>query len=161
MISLAEIESEFAEAIAESAHRLGRGPLWPTPLLREDTAIGVIIIRRTEVRPFYRKADRSAQNFRRSSRDRDRERATVQGTRRSATQSCARHWSIRPQPPRCSASSAARRRTCSRSWTPSSRAPRGFVGSMTWCCDSARGDAMVPRAHFGLHTHSPRRDQHR
>ena len=25
----------------------------------------------------------------------------------------------------------------------------GFVGSMTWCCDSARANAMVPRAHFG------------
>ena len=44
---------------------------------------------------------------------------------------CARRWSIRRQPPRCSASSAVRRRTCSRCSTPSSRAPRGFVGSMT------------------------------
>ena len=51
---------------------------------------------------------------------------------------CARRWSIRRQRPRCSASSAARRRTCSRSSTPSSRAPPGFVGLMTWCCDSAR-----------------------
>ena len=25
----------------------------------------------------------------------------------------------------------------------------GFVGLMTWCCDSARGTVMVPRAHFG------------
>ena len=53
-------------------------------------------------------------------------------------QNCARPWSIRRQRPRCSASSAARRRTCSRCSTPSSRAPRGFVGSMTWCCDSTR-----------------------
>ena len=83
--------------------------------------------------------DRASQNLRRPSRDRHRERAVVQGDSRSATQNCARRWSIRPQRPRCSASSAARRRTCSRSSTPSSRAPRGFVGSMTWCCDSARG----------------------
>ena len=48
-------------------------------------------------------------------------------------------WSIRRQRPRCSASSAARRRTCSRSSTLSSRAPRKFAGSMTWCCDSVRG----------------------
>ena len=31
-----------------------------------------------------------------------------------------------------------RRPTCSRSSTPSSRAPPGFVGLMTWCCDSRR-----------------------
>jgi hypothetical protein len=36
--------------------------------------------------------------------------------------------SIRQQPPRCSVSSAARPRTCSRSLTPSLRARRGFVG---------------------------------
>ena len=58
---------------------------------------------------------------------------------RSATQNCARPWSIRRQLPRCSALSAARPLTYSRCSTPSSRAPRGFVGSMMWCCDSARG----------------------
>ena len=69
---------------------------------------------------------------------------------RSATQNCARRWSIRRQRPRCSASSAARRRTCSRCSTPSSRARRGFVGSMTWGCGSARekvwsrGRILVP-----------------
>ena len=64
-------------------------------------------------------------------------------------QNCARPWSIRRQRPRCSASSAARRRTCSRCSMPSSRAPRGFVGSMTCCCDSLRATSMIPRAHFG------------
>ena len=64
-------------------------------------------------------------------------------------QNCARPWSIRRQPPRCSASSAARRRMCSRCSMPSSRARRGFVGSMTWCCDSTRGTVLVARAHFG------------
>ena len=54
-------------------------------------------------------------------------------------QNCARPWSIRRQRPRCSASSAARPRTCSRYSTPSSRARPGFVGLMTWCCGSARG----------------------
>ena len=52
---------------------------------------------------------------------------------------CARRWSTRRQQPKCSASSAARPRTCSRCSTPLSRAPRGFVESMTWYCDSARG----------------------
>ena len=26
--------------------------------------------------------------------------------------------------------------------------PRGFVGLMTWCCDSREGDALVASAHF-------------
>ena len=50
---------------------------------------------------------------------------------RSATQNCAKPWSIRRQRPRCSASSAARPPRCSRSSTPSSRARPGFVGLMT------------------------------
>ena len=52
-----------------------------------------------------------------------------------------------------------RRRTCSRSSTPSSRAPRGFVGSMTWCCDSARGRYGSAGA-FWSHPYRSRRDQH-
>ena len=32
---------------------------------------------------------------------------------------------------------------------PSSRARRGFAGSMTWCCDSARRTLWLSRAHFG------------
>ena len=48
-----------------------------TPLLREGLAVGAIIIRRVEARPFTRQADRSAEDFRRPSRDRHRERAAV------------------------------------------------------------------------------------
>ncbi len=73
---------------------------------------------------------------------------------RSATQNCAKRWSIRQRRPRCSASSAARPRTCSRSSTPSSRARRGFVGSMTWRCDSAKGTVMVVAGSFWSHTHT-------
>src|SRR5262249_363861 len=51
-------------------------------------------------------------------------------------QNCARPWSIRRQPPRCSASSAALPQTCSRSSMPSSRARLGFAASMMWCFDS-------------------------
>ena len=58
-------------------------------------------------------------------------------------QNCARPWSIRPRRPRCSASSAARPRTCSRCSTPSSRARREFAGLMTWCCDSARANIWL------------------
>ena len=64
-------------------------------------------------------------------------------------QNCARPWSIRRRPRKCLVSSAARPPTCSRSSTLSSRARRGFVGSMTWCCDSAKEKVMVARAHFG------------
>ena len=68
---------------------------------------------------------------------------------RNATRTCAKPWSTRRQPPRCSASSAARLRTCSRCSTPSSRARRGSVGLMMWCCGSTRGTRRLLRAHFG------------
>src|SRR5262249_20497210 len=53
-------------------------------------------------------------------------------------QNCEKPWSVRRQRQRCSASSVARRPTCSRSSTPSSKALREFVELMTCCCDSTR-----------------------
>jgi GAF domain-containing protein len=76
---LAEVETEFPEA-RPLQQAQGTRTLLVTPLLREGVPIGVIVIRRQEVRPFtafHRKADRSAQNFRRSSGHRYRERAAV------------------------------------------------------------------------------------
>jgi GAF domain-containing protein len=49
-----EIESEFP-GDAEVAQRLGVRTNLAVPLMREDTAIGVIIIQRAEVRPFTEK----------------------------------------------------------------------------------------------------------
>ena len=58
---------------------MGFGLCLATPLLREGVSIGAIMIRRTEVRPFHREADRSARNLCRPGRYRYRERAAVQG----------------------------------------------------------------------------------
>ena len=66
------------QPVAQESH--GVRTILATPLLREGIPIGVIRIRRTEVRPFTGQADRASQNFRRPSRDRDRERAPVQRT---------------------------------------------------------------------------------
>ena len=51
-----------------------------TPLLRKGVAIGVIFVRRTEVRPFTEKQGRAPQDLCFTSRDSHRERAIVQRT---------------------------------------------------------------------------------
>jgi GAF domain-containing protein len=50
----AEIETEFAEAKTRQQVS-GSRTILATPLLREDVAIGIIVVRRTEVRPFSEK----------------------------------------------------------------------------------------------------------
>ena len=80
---------------------------------------------------FHRQADRTAQNLRRPGRHRHRERAAVQGNPGAQRRIARGAGASDGDQPRCSASSAARRRTCSRSSTPSSRALREFAGSMT------------------------------
>ena len=142
-----ETRAEFPNSSA-TAERLGVRTALIVPLLRESDAIGAIHLRRNEVRPFTDKQIALVKTFA------DQAVIAIENVRlfkefRSATQSCARPWSIRRQRPRCSASSAARRRTCSRSSTPSSRARHGFVGSMTCVLRLREGDIMVSRAHFG------------
>src|SRR5262249_55584275 len=109
-----------------------------TPLLREGSAIGCIVIRRKEVRPFTEKQIALLKPFatRQSSQSRT---CGCSRNCRSAMRNCAKRWSIRRQPPRCSASSAARPPTCSRCSTPLLRALLGSAELMMWGCGSAKG----------------------
>ena len=65
-IHIADAATDVSGAVARYRVEGGR---FLAPLLREEIAIGVILIRRTGS-AVYRPANRIAQNFRRSSRDR-------------------------------------------------------------------------------------------
>ena len=132
-------ERDRVSRCQDHAGTLGARTILAAPLLREGIAIGADRDSSYGGSSVYREADRASRDLCRPGCDRDRERAACSKNCRSATRNCARPWSIRRQRPRCSASSAARRRMCSRCSTPSSRARREFVGSMTWCCDFTRG----------------------
>ena len=70
-------------------------------------AIGVILIRRAEVAPVHRPADRAAGDLRRPGGDRHRERPPVPGAG-ERNRDLTRRWSSRPRPPRSCGSSQPR-----------------------------------------------------
>ena len=59
---MAEREEDWPD-VWRIHQRLGIPTLLAVPLLREGIPIGAIMIRRTEVRPFHRKTDRTSENF--------------------------------------------------------------------------------------------------
>ena len=77
-IQIADAAAERGPSSIAAQH--GARTLLAIPLLREGTAIGVITIWRDVVEPFTERQVAVARNFRRSSCDRHRERAIVQGT---------------------------------------------------------------------------------
>ena len=131
-----------------------------TPLLREGIPIGVILIRRTEVRPFYGEADRASQNLRRPSRDRHRERAAVQGIqeRNAELREALEHQTA----------TAEVLGIISRSPTDVQPVLDAIVESAARVCGIDDVDAATPRGtnatgsagSFRPHIRSPRRDQY-
>ena len=81
------------------------------------------------ISPFSAKEDRAAQDLRRPGRDRDPERAAVQRNARKRS-------NTRPPRPRCCASSAARRPTCSRCST-------AIAAELRSACSTAPTSAIV------------------
>ena len=141
-----KLQTEFPEARA--SQRTVIRTVLATPLLREGEAIGVIVIRRTEVQPFLGQTDRASQNLRRPGGHRHRERAAVQ---RNQERNAELREALEHQ-----TATAEVLGIISRSPTDVQPVLDAIVESAARVCGIddvvlrlREGNIMVPRAHFG------------
>ena len=103
-------ELNFPKAGLPSATLWAFVPFWPCLLLREGAAIGAILIRRTEVRPFSDEADQASGNLRRSSRHRHPETS-------ACSENSRKRWNSKRRRVKSWASSPVHRRIFNQCWT--------------------------------------------